>query len=278
MRIAIAAVIWISICAIPAVHAAELETLRASKTPEVAPIDRPVPGPVPQLYPTRFSQQGIFFEFGARYWLSSGRLAKDLFGGSQVGLLSRLTYSGLISNSAELFGSVKQIDGLFLKWNGGYGKTVAGTLTDEDFNLPVPAFSTTFSQTTSDQGDGSLRYGTIDLGYNFIGWTTLQAGPFIGFHFLGETAKAFGCVQQTANTDICVPAIPNGVLAITQRADWSSVRLGINADWWVSTRMRLSANAAWLPYTRLDGSDTHHLRPDLPGSVPETGKGSGVQI
>ena len=57
------------------------------------------PGPAaagPEWYPTRYLQQGTFFELGARYWFSSGTYSEDLFGGSDVGLLSRLTYSGLI--------------------------------------------------------------------------------------------------------------------------------------------------------------------------------------
>jgi len=47
--------------------------------------------PGPEWYSNRFQQQGIFFELGARYWLSSGSYSKDLFGGANAGLLSRLT-------------------------------------------------------------------------------------------------------------------------------------------------------------------------------------------
>jgi hypothetical protein len=232
----------------------------------------------PEWYPSRYLQQGIFFEMGARYWFSSGTYSKDLFGGSSVGLLSRLTYSGLTSHAAEWFGSVKQVDGYFLRWNIGLGKTVGGTLIDEDFDLPVPPFSASYSRTTSEQREGSLGYATIDLGFNIAASPTWQLGPFVGFHFLRETMNAAGCVQQANNLDICVPPIPAGVRGITQRADWYSIRLGIGGEWNVTDRFKVSANAAWLPFTRLDAADAHLLRIDLSGGTPEGGTGGGVQL
>src|SRR6266567_5331174 len=105
MRVTIAALICV--CVAQSASTAELP---------LPPVVEPVP--VPVKAPSRFLQQGIFFELGARYWLSSGTLSKDLFAvGGTGGLVSRLTYSGLHGHSAELFGSIKQIDGLFVKWN-----------------------------------------------------------------------------------------------------------------------------------------------------------------
>jgi hypothetical protein len=223
-------------------------------------------------------QQGIFFEFGARYWLSSGRLAKDLSSPFSGLLLSRLTYSNLTASSLELFGSIKQVDALFLKWNLGFGKTVSGSLVDEDFMLPTPPFAFPYSRTTSDQGDGSLGFATIDLGYNFLGWSTFQVGGFIGYNFLKETVNAVGCAQQGGNPDICVPAATTSALVITEQAHWSSFRVGVAADWFAFDRFKLSTTVAWLPFVTLSASDTHALRPDLPGAIPEAARGSGVQI
>jgi hypothetical protein len=253
----------------------DVAVLRGSKTDEVV---APPAVPVLVRQPSRFLQQGIFFEFGARYWLSSGTFAKDLFVPPSVsgagGLVSRLTYSGVTSNSVELFGSIKQVDALFLKWNVGFGKSSAGSLVDEDF----PPFILPYSRTSSDQGDGSLGFATIDLGYNFVGWSTFQIGGFVGYNFLRETVNATGCAQQAGNPDICASAISTGVLGVSERADWSSFRVGVAADWLPFNRFKLSASAAWLPFTTLNSRDTHALRADLPGDTFEGARGSGAQI
>jgi hypothetical protein len=217
------------------------------------------------------SSRGFFFELGLRDWVSFGKYSKDLFGGPS--LISRLSYSGLTGNSVEVFGSVKQVDGLFFKWNFGFGKVFGGTLGDEDF----PPIVTPYSNTTSSQREGSLSYAMADLGYNFFSTYTLQLGGFVGYHFLRESLNAVGCTQTASNLGICVPAIPGG-LVITQTADWSSVRVGVAVDWIPADRFKVSANAAWVPFTQLNAVDTHVLRPDLPGGTPESGHGSGVQL
>src|SRR6185369_4889023 len=60
--------------------------------------------------------------------------------------------------------------------------------------------------------------------------------------------------------------------------DWYSIRLGIGGEWNVTDRFKVSANAAWLPFTRLDAADAHLLRIDLSGGTPEGGTGGGVQL
>src|SRR6266478_971201 len=141
--------------------AAEIDTpiIRGSQNYELGVPGSAPPVPVVVQKSRRFLQQGIFFDFGARYWFSSGMLAKDLSGLGSLGVVSRLTYNHLTAHSFELFGSVKQIDALFVRWNAGFGKSVSGSLVDEDF----PPLTTPYSKTSSDQGDGSLGFATIDL-------------------------------------------------------------------------------------------------------------------
>jgi hypothetical protein len=250
----------------------------AVQSATAAEIPIPVaPAPVfvaPDPYPSRFLQQGIFFELGARYWFSTGRYSNNLFGrDTNVGLISRLTFSGLTANAGEFFGSVKSVNGYFLKWNVGAGNTFGGELVDEDF----PPSLVPLSRTTSAQRDGGLGYATLDLGYNVWGSPALQVGPFVGVHFLRETLKATGCVQ-VANNAGCVPdptALPFDGRGITQRSDWTSIRVGFNGEWNVTNQFKLSANAAYLPYTKLDAQDTHELGPR---TTPEPGTGSGVQL
>src|SRR6266852_2579289 len=81
-----------------------------------------------------------------------------------------------------------------------------------------------------------------------------------------KTGPQYSCVQQANNPDICSLAIPTSTLGITERADWSSFRVGVAADWVPFDRVKLSANAAWLPFVKLNATDTHALRPDLPGA------------
>jgi hypothetical protein len=269
-----------TLCIVQNATGAEVEVpvLRGSQTYEPAPPVAVQPGPVFVRQTNRFLQQGIFLEFGTRYWFSTGTLSKDLSGIGNAGVVSRLTYKNLTAHSLELFGSIKQVDALFLKWNAGFGKIVSGSLIDEDFSLPVPPFATAFSRTTSDQGDGSLSFATLDLGYNFVGWTNFQMGGFIGYNFLRETVNAVGCAQQAGSPDVCVPPIATSTLGITERADWSSFRVGVAVDWFPLNRLKLSGNFAWVPFTALTGTDSHALRPDLPGNIPESAHGHGVQL
>jgi hypothetical protein len=234
----------------------------------------------PDPYPSRFLLQGVFFELGARYWFSSGNYSKDLFAGGASAnggqLVSRLSFTGLTDHAGELFGSIKQRRGWFLNWNVGFGKTVAGNLTDQDF----APFITPFSSTLSAQQEGSIGYATIDLGYNVVGSPAWQVGPFVGVNFLRDTINATGCTQQANNLDVCAGIPPTGPRIISQRADWTSVRVGVAGAWNVTNQFKLSGNAAWLPFVSLDATDSHVLRADLPnnGNTPETGTGSGVQL
>ena len=261
MRIIIVAVLA---CAVQSATAAEIPIPVAPAPVFVAP----------DPYPSRFLQQGIFFELGARYWYSSGKNSKDLFNQDpNLGLVSRLTWSNLTANAGEFFGSVKSVNGYFLKWNVGGGNVFGGELIDEDF----PPFTAPLSRTTAAQRDGGLGYATIDLGYNVFGSAAWQVGPFAGVHFLRETLNAKGCVQ-VANDPSCVlfpTALPFDGRGITERADWTSIRVGVNAEWNVTNQFKLSANAAYLPYTKVEAQDTHLLR--LLTS-PEFGTGSGVQL
>src|SRR2546422_496022 len=106
MRITVACLIFACVMQNASAAERDVAVLRGSKTDEivVAPA-----APILVRQPSRFLQQGIVFEFGARYWLSTGTLAKDLSGTGNLGVVSRLTYSNLTAHSFELFGSIKQI-------------------------------------------------------------------------------------------------------------------------------------------------------------------------
>jgi opacity protein-like surface antigen len=218
-------------------------------------------------------------EFGARYWVSSGTTAKELFDFSGAAMVSRLTYSNVTAQTGESFVRVDHWSGAFAKGYLGIGPTTSGQLKDEDF----PPFIAPQSATTSNLQDGALTYGAVDVGYNFLRGPRYRLGAFAGYHYYHETLNAVGCVQVATNPDICDPAISSSILGITNDGVWHSLRLGLNGELMITDRLKLSGEAAWLPYTLLSSSDTHWLRLNAPGgftmAVPEGGTGhSGYQL
>lgn len=218
------------------------------------------------------------FEVGGRYWASTGKLAKnlyDVFGLSQS-VVSRLTYRGLTANSGEVYARADNISGIFVKGYAGLGGIGKGSLNDEDF----PPFIDPYSSTLSNQRSGQLSYLSADVGYATVTEPRYRVGVFAGYHYFAEQVNAFGCTQIATNPFVCAPAIPTSVLGITEDAKWNAVRLGLAADVKITDRLKLSVDAAWLPYVTITAADTHWLRlgTSFSGPIPETGSGSGAQI
>jgi hypothetical protein len=173
-------------------------------------------------------------------------------------------------------------NGWFFKGNVGGGGFLSGHLKDEDFGLPAPLLP--YSATLSDQKHGSALYSTVDIGAKLIRGPDFHIGVFGGYNFLRETVNAYGCSQLAVNPEICGDfPVPNSIRAITQVNNWHSLRVGVDAGFEID-RFRVSAEAALLPYVRLNGSDAHWLRIDpntvdaFTGPVPEDGTGWGYQL
>jgi opacity protein-like surface antigen len=223
--------------------------------------------------------ENITTEFGSRYWWSTGKTVKHLFNPSGSVMNSELTYDDLSALPMELFARADHVSGLFLKGDIGTGAVTGGSLKDEDF----PPVSTPYSATVSEQKDGSITYGTIDAGYDFLRNPSYMLGTFVGYNYYHETVDAYGCAQIAANPAECVPAIPDTIQGITNDGTWQSARLGINGEVNPTDRLELTGDVAWLPYTTLSSTDTHWLRLDAPGGftgpIPEDGTGhTGYQI
>ena len=221
-------------------------------------------------------------DFAVRYWLADGKTGKTLYGPPALyaGMVSRLTYRDLITNSGELYGRMAATNGWFLQGYVGLGAISAGSLQDEDF--PAPGFSP-YSSTTSAQRNGYLSYANVNVGYDVVRGGDFNLGAFVGYFLFKEVVNAFGCTQTATNPDVCQPAIPNAVESITQTNVWQSPRLGLNGSVVFAERFKFSADAAWLPYVRLNGADAHWLRigsavGDFAGPIPEDGTGMGYQF
>jgi opacity protein-like surface antigen/outer membrane protease len=218
------------------------------------------------------AQYGITWQSGLRYWYSTGKHKFDLLDVPGTAQVSRLTWDDLTGHAAETFFRADHWSGIFLKGTFGAGSLTDGKLKDEDF----PPFVVPYSSTDSSQRDGNTRYGNIDLGYTFLKNPAYRLGGFVGYHWWREKVHAFGC-RQTATSGICVPEIPNGVLAISEDFNWRSWRFGLVGDLKLSDRLSLTAEAAYL-VSDLKASDTHHLRADLPRPTPIDGDGRGYQL
>lgn len=221
-------------------------------------------------------------ELGLRYWFSSGKTQKDLYGSGRGDLVSRLTYDDLSGHSGEIYGRLDHSSGFFLKGYAGGGILPDGSLNDEDFNMPPPS-PDPYSSTDSRQREGHLAYVSIDAGFNLLRQPDFRLGVFGGYHYLEDKVSAYGCQQIGGHSTICVPGFADSVLVISQNNRWQSVRVGLDADIRLSNRLMLRLDAAWLPYVSLNGTDFHWLRignapGDFTGGLPEDGTGSGYQL
>jgi hypothetical protein len=212
--------------------------------------------------------------FALRYWYGMGSTSKDLYGFARDTLNSRLSYTGLQSHSLEAFARVDQSIGLFWKGFVGGGLLTHGNLQDEDF----PPGITPYSSTNSTLQNQSLGYVSFDFGGALLRGPDFRIDGFIGYYYLHERMKAFGCQQTASNPFICAGGIPNNVAVIVEDDTWQGLRLGLNADMPLADRWRFNVEAAWLPYVWFSGSDNHLLRPDLPVPIGESGHGWGYQL
>jgi outer membrane protease len=231
----------------------------------------------PELYELRPSLE---IDVGVRYWYSTGKTQMRLFDSTGSIPVSRLTWDDQTGHSGEGYFNIRQSD-YFLKGYIGAGVLTSGKLKDEDFPL-LPGFPT-YSSTNGSSKDGDLRYLSIDFGYYLLNSSSAKLGGFVGYHYDSEKMNAYGCTQTAGNPDVCVPSISGSVKVITQSYRWSSVRLGIAGEVELLPNLKLSGDAAWLPYTSLRGSDTHWLRlgsgpTDFTGATPQTGSGTGMQF
>ncbi len=226
------------------------------------------------------AMQGWTAEVGARYWMSYGRFQKDLgitpFPAQSDRLISRLTYDSR-GHSGELFGRLDSPEKIFVKGYAGGGGLPSGGMIDEDWLLSE---GTPYSATLSDPVTGSLAYLSADLGYTFLQNGSNRLGGFVGYHFYRDKKKAMGCVQFGYPVGgPCVPSMPSSLLVISEDNDWHSLRVGAVADIMLTERLKLTAEAAYVPYTRFIGLDGHMQRTDVPTPWSQQyGYGQGVQL
>jgi opacity protein-like surface antigen/outer membrane protease len=224
---------------------------------------------------------GWELELGARYWYSRGRFHKD-FGSGQdnptapTTLESRLTYDNMIAHSGEVFGRIDTPWNVFLKGFVGLGSSQSGHLNDEDWlAFPLPVGGTLIYSNTVSEVHSRIDYGVLDAGFTFFKGHGYKVGAFAGYGYFRQLMNAYGCIQLATPSTQCVPAIPTSFLGIIEDSRWKSARVGAIAELFLAPRVKLSGEAAYLPYVRYDGLDTHVRGPRF---FPASGHGTGVQL
>ena len=210
------------------------------------------------------------FEVGARYWGSWGQNGYNYYGDTTTSLLvSRLTYKNLMANSGEVYFRGDVSWGGFVKGFIGGGGINSGQLLDEDF----PPLTVPYSATTSDT-NGTLSYGTIDVGYSLIRQPNIRLGPFVGYGRWNESITASGCTQIGGNPDICQPAVPTSFALVNETDHWNLLRLGATADVMLGDHLKLTADAAYVRAFQ-NAVDDHYY---TFGVDPASGTGNGYQL
>ena len=85
--------------------------------------------------------------------------------------------------------------GFFIKGMVGLGTVVDGEIIDRDFFLG----QFTFSDTTSNVKDGSLKFAMFDVGWSYSPVGGVKLGFFAGYHYWYEKVTAYGLVCNQAS-------------------------------------------------------------------------------
>lgn len=242
--------------------------------------------------------QPFAFELGGRYWYSWGRHKYDLGmlrnqPGPSYSLISRLTYDDIDASTGEVTGRLTAPWNLFAKGFVGGGTLTGGHMNDEDFNIegdndaaPGVKQRVPYTNTLSPKVEGDIpTYGTIDIGYDVWRAPAYRLGAYAGYNYYKETMDAYG-VYQTANPNgpfgpnVSPPLPPTGHAIITQEATWQSLRLGAAGEFYLAPRLKLSADAAFLPYVSVAAEDRHFAgnTSNIASINPLTGHGVGTQL
>ena len=218
------------------------------------------------------------FEFGVRYWLSSGTTTRSHDASRFPPLAnptSTLEYDDMWANSIELYARKTLGEKWWVKGYAGVGRINTGTFTDQDFIILNGALF--YAETVSGM-DGDLKYGTIDIGREVWRRGSTALSVFAGYSQWNEQLTAYGFTLTTGiggSFDNSVPVVANDLT-------WKAARLGLAATA-ERGRTRYAMEIAVVPYATYRNEDSHFLRqsPNDLGPVPNViaeGRGTGFQF
>ncbi len=266
--------IWVVLLAVLVAGYAYPEQARSANgkdRPADSTASRSAPPPKAESQPSP-----IAFDLGLSTWLSQGNTKWSQNASTLDPTLgnptSELEYENLWSTMVVADAQVTLPNSLFFRLQGGYGGIEDGTLIDDDFlSGQVLAI-----RTESDIDGNNVYFVNADVGFQFLRFPKNRGAlkAFAGFQYWREEAVAKGA-------RFIVPAGPEllaGQEVITNTAQWSSVRIGVEGDVRFTRRFSLDGNFAFIPFTSLNNEDIHHQRNDLrkDPSFEMTGTGLGL--
>ncbi len=198
---------------------------------------------------------GFESEIGGRYVYAWTRFQQDLGRNDRPLPVSnsRLTWEGVGTNGTELYGRVDTPWNVMMKGFVGVGRGDQGHINDEDWGLPrgepvtsVEPYSNTLSNVSS-----SLDYFTLDGGYDWLRTGAYRVASFVGYNYSRYKMNALGCTQ--FNVTPPRPCDPPKLVILQEMDEWRSLRLGTSAELMLTPQLKLTADAAYLPYVKFAG-------------------------
>jgi opacity protein-like surface antigen len=244
-------------------------------------------GPVayaPESALTQAWAPGWQIEMGGRYFGGWSQFHKDIGTTTNSGLpsissVSRLTYNDMQTNAGEIFGRIyTPWSNMFIKGYVGGSSIKNGHMNDEDFGIPLVGTYAAYSNTLS-FAEGTVTYGVVDAGYDFMRAPGYKIGGFAGLFYFNPRMQAFGCTP-LANVN-CIPLLPASNNPVISEFDqWRALRIGVTGEVMLSDRLKLSGEVAYLPFATFVGVDQHFFgnTPFIASNNPETGNARGVQL
>ena len=120
----------------------------------------------------------------------------------------------------------------------------------------------------------------MDLGYEVLSTGHYRLGGFVGYHYNRERKMARGCIQIAHPAGPCADrGVGLSTNVISEDDTLHALRLGVAGQVTLAPGLKLSAEAAYLPYARLTGVDGHLLRTEMSNIwSPEFANGRGAQL
>jgi hypothetical protein len=220
---------------------------------------------------------GRYFGSWSQFHRDTGQFTSSSFPSLQA--TSRLTYDNMQTNSGEFFGRIETPWNLFVKGYIGGGATNIGHLNDEDFVVPIGSLLGAYSNTLS-VVTGTIGYGAIDGGFDLLRTAESKVGAFAGYFALNQRMDAFGCRAIAFVNCTPFPVPTSGAPVITEDVKWRAVRIGMAGETMLTDRLKISGEAAYLPWVQFNGVDDHFVGNTgaLATVVPQSGNGRGAQF
>ena len=225
------------------------------------------------------------WEFSVRpfAWFSSARTDFSIGGpGGMPNILSELQFSNLRSYQAGLSAEAVYRETVIIRISGQFGTVEDGQFLDNDYlgNNRTLLLSETISQVA-----GVSSWSVIgDVGWRLGMWAVVPAAPrsffdlFVGWQHWEERYDADSTVRTQDPFGLFgVGPLAQQGLAITEQFTWDGLRVGVRGLLGLHRYVALEGEVNWIPWTRLQFTDTHWLRTDLAKdpSVEATAAGGG---